>query len=124
MPICTSAPLLRILPCEVVSHVEIIESYEQAVVDELVRDAFRLYGSPHSRHPFRRTVLGAEDCRMHILPALDKLEHEADVLFVWHVFQPFIDDECILRRPAVADALPAVGRRAIGRVPVRHSRQL
>ena len=33
-------------------------------------------------------------------------------------------NSCILRRPAVADALPAVGRCASGRAPVRPSRQL
>ena len=78
MPICTSAPLLGILLCKIVSHVEVIESYEQTVVDELVRDAFRLHGSAHSSHPFGRAVLGAEDRRMHILPPFDKVEHEAD----------------------------------------------
>ena len=96
MPICTSAPLLGILLCEVVSHVEVIESYKQAVVDELVRDAFRLYRSTHSSHPFRRAVLGAEDRRMHILPPLDKLKHEAYVLVAWYILQPFIDDEYVI----------------------------
>ena len=66
MVICTSAPLLRILLCNVVSHVAITESYGQAVVDELVRDAFCLHGRTHS-HPFVRAVLGTEDRWIHIL---------------------------------------------------------
>ena len=67
MVICTSAPLLRILLCNVVSHVEITESYGKNVVDELVRDAFCLHGRTHSSHLFVRTVLGTEDRWMHIL---------------------------------------------------------
>ena len=106
MPIRTSAPLLWILLCEVVSHVEIIESYEQAVVDELVRDAFRLHGGSHSSHPFGRAVLGAEDRRMHILPPFDKFEHEADILVARHILQPFIDDEYIIAGEASEEAHP------------------
>ena len=73
MPICTSAPLFEVLLCKVISHVEIIETNKQTVVDEFVCDAFRLHGSTHPSHPFRRAVLRAEDCRMDILPALDQL---------------------------------------------------
>ena len=106
MPICTSAPLLGILLCEVVSHVEVIESYEQAVVDELVRNALRLHGSTHSSYPFGRAVLGSEDRRMHILPPFDKLEHEADILVAQHILQPFIDDEYIIAGEAPEEAHP------------------
>ena len=106
MPICTSAPLLGILLCEVVPHVEIIEFNKQAVVDELVCDALRLHGGSHPRHPFRRTVLGAEDCWMHILPTFDKLEHEAYILVAWYILQPFIDDEHIIAGEAPKEAHP------------------
>ena len=85
MPICTSAPLLGVLLCKVISHVEIIETNKQTVVDECVCDAFRLHGSTHPSHPFRRAVLRAEDCRMDILPALDQLKHEAYLLVAWYI---------------------------------------
>ena len=106
MPICTLAPLLGVLLCKVISHVEIIETNKQAVVDEFVCDAFRLHGSTHPSHPLRRAVLRAEDCRMDILPALDQLKHEAYLLVSWHILQPFIDDEHIIAGEAPEEAHP------------------
>ena len=46
MVICTSAPLLRILLCNVFSHDEITESYGHDVVDELVRYVFAFTEGP------------------------------------------------------------------------------
>jgi transposase len=55
---------------------------------------------------------------------IDTATGELIKVYIFVATLPYSGYSCILRRPAVADALPAVGRRASGRAPVRPSRQL
>ena len=82
MPICTSAPLLGILLCEVVPHVEIIEFNKQAVVDELIGDAFRLDGSTHPRHPFADLIAHGGKRPETVLLLVDEHIHPGTVPFL------------------------------------------